>query len=204
MSSNPEKRDDSGSGPYVGKPHQSGERFFTGLLEWCEFSDKKPLIVAITGSTKYEQEFREAAERETAAGHIVLMPHIFRHSSRWKAFGISTDVADALDRLFSEFIKMADELLVVNSRGYIGEGTQRDIDCALNFGKKIRYTMAVKAEDIQHCFNPNCNSKESVMVRDGRTFRRVCKACGVCGPSSTNEYAADTGWNAILRYGNER
>lgn len=205
MSSNPESSSAQQKEPCGGKPIPAGDRFFTGLLEWHSFNGKKPRIVAITGSTKYEHEMREAAEIETASGHVVLMPHIFRHSARWKSFGISSDVDAALDALFAGFISLSDELLVVNPKGYIGEGTQRDIDIAKNdYGIPVRYTTTVKPEDIKHCFNPNCNSKESALQDNGDVMWRVCKQCGACGPSEKNEYAADTAWNSILRYGNER
>lgn len=178
MSSNPESSSEQRKSPYVGKPHQTSDHFFAGLLEWCEFSDKEPLIVAITGSTKYEQELREAAEMETAAGHIVLMPHIFRHSPRWKEFGLSQDVGIALDRLFSEFIKMADEVLVVNPNGYIGEGTRNDIACARRSNKPVRFTEQVKPEDVKCCFNPNCNSRNTELMENKDGYWRKCHACG--------------------------
>ena len=176
-------------------------KFFEKLLDWSAFSDKHPRVVAITGSTKYEDAFRSAAESETAMGHIVLMPHIFRHNERWRAHGVSEEVGAALDCLFQYAIRMADELLVVNENGYIGEGTQRDIDKAKERGITIRFTNIVKPEDVKHCFNPNCNSRKTDMQYNGDVYWRLCNECGSCGPSACNEYAADTGWNSILRYG---
>ena len=99
---------------------------------------ERPKIVAITGSTKFEKEFREAAEREVLEGNMVLTVHVFRHNDSWED-KLTDEDCRALDVLFSFYIVACEELLVINKGGYIGEGTMRDIKKAYNSGKKIRY-----------------------------------------------------------------
>ncbi|GHD52192.1 hypothetical protein GCM10010335_64320 [Streptomyces galbus] len=45
-----------------------------------------------------------------------------------------------LDTLHHRKIDLADEVLIVNPDGYIGESTRREIDYARRLGKPIRYT----------------------------------------------------------------
>ncbi|MFD5516329.1 hypothetical protein [Streptomyces sp. NPDC127066] len=45
-----------------------------------------------------------------------------------------------LDYLHHRKIDLADEILVVNPGGYIGESTRREIAYARSLGKTIRYT----------------------------------------------------------------
>lgn len=45
-----------------------------------------------------------------------------------------------LDTLHLQKIDLADEVLVVNPGGYIGDSTRREINYALSHGKPVRYT----------------------------------------------------------------
>lgn len=99
---------------------------------------ERPKVVAITGSTKFEKEFREAAEREVLEGNIVLTVQVFRHNEDWRD-KLTEEDCQALDVLFEYYIAACEELLVINKGGYIGEGTKRDIKKAYAAGKKIRF-----------------------------------------------------------------
>jgi len=96
-----------------------------------------PKIVALTGSTKHKEDFQRVAAEETLRGCIVLTVHVFRHEPQWKH--LTVEQTDALDALFSHKISMCDELIVINTGGYIGEGTKVDIKKAEELGKPIRF-----------------------------------------------------------------
>ena len=72
------------------------------------------------------------------AGHIVLSVGWFSHSD--KAVFYPTDEQKiALDELHFKKIELADEILVINLGGYIGESTRNEVDHATKLGKVIRY-----------------------------------------------------------------
>lgn len=48
-------------------------------------------------------------------------------------------VAEILDCVHFEKIRMADEVLVINCEGYIGEQTRREIEFAESLGKSVVY-----------------------------------------------------------------
>jgi hypothetical protein len=48
-------------------------------------------------------------------------------------------VADILDELHLRKIDLADEVLIINIDGYIGEGTKREIKYALEHNKPVRF-----------------------------------------------------------------
>ena len=100
----------------------------------------KPKIVAITGSTKFKDDFRKIAAQETLAGNVVLTVHVFRHDPEWAH--LTEEQCANLDKLFQTFIDMCDELIVINSSGYIGDGTKRDIERAIVLGKPVRYAFS--------------------------------------------------------------
>ena len=95
----------------------------------------KPKVVAIIGSSKFKDQHLGAAQRETLAGNIVLQPGFYHHVDRVPLRGTQKEM---LDNLSFEKVRMADEVLVVNPKGYIGETTQRLISLALSLSKPIR------------------------------------------------------------------
>lgn len=94
------------------------------------------LVVCLCGSTRFRAEIAEANRRETMAGKIVLAPGVFGHSGD----PLTDEDKARLDRLHFEKIDMADEVLVVNPEGYIGESTRREIEHATRTGKPVAYT----------------------------------------------------------------
>lgn len=88
-------------------------------------------IVCICGSTRFLEAEREAYFQETMKGNIVLS-----HSGRRVK---QEQVKDHLDKLHFCKIDMADEILVINVDGYIGESTRNEIEHAKRQGKIVRY-----------------------------------------------------------------
>ena len=103
----------------------------------------RPKIVCLCGSTRFSEAFQEANLRETLAGHIVLsigtnlksdaelFDHLPPHALQ--------SLKDQLDELHLRKIDLADEVLILDVDGYIGESTSRERRYAQETGKTIRY-----------------------------------------------------------------
>lgn len=108
---------------------------------------KKPKIVCLCGSTRFTEEFKEAAKAETLSGNIVLTVHLStKPESEMYYSSLASfeekeldQIREGLDQLHFKKINIADEILVINVDGYIGESTQREIQYAKSLGKSIRY-----------------------------------------------------------------
>lgn len=100
-----------------------------------------PKIVCLCGSTRFSDAFKEANLRETIAGNIVLSIGCDTKSDKdLMILGELTEEAkEKLDELHKRKIDLADEILVLNVGGYIGDSTRSEIDYALTTCKEIRY-----------------------------------------------------------------
>jgi hypothetical protein len=96
-------------------------------------------IVCLCGSTRFKDAFESAEQGETLAGRIVLTVGFFEHAD---GIVLESCVADRLARLHDEKIALADEILVIDVGGYIGDATRHEIAVAENLGKRIRYWSA--------------------------------------------------------------
>lgn len=104
--------------------------------------EARPRIVCLCGSTRFYREFQRANYDETMAGHIVLSVGFAVHSPEAvhaEAFGCTPEQKIQLDELHKHKIDLADEILVLNVGGYIGDSTRSEIDYAIAKGKTIRY-----------------------------------------------------------------
>lgn len=84
-------------------------------------------MVVLCGSIKFAEAFKAAHFAETMAGKIVLLP--------------CTGIADEAfrDAMHKRRIDVADEVLIINVGGYIGESTGRELAYARSKGKKVRF-----------------------------------------------------------------
>lgn len=104
---------------------------------------KRPVIVCLCGSTRFAEAFQHAQLNETLAGRIVLTigcnmksdTEIFGKLSRRKQY----EIKKKLDELHLRKIDLADEVLILNVGGYVGESTKNEIDYARAKGKPLRY-----------------------------------------------------------------
>lgn len=86
---------------------------------------KKPVVVCLCGSGRFKQAFEDAEYNETLAGKIVL------------TIGCNTkDIARTeelkhhkpmLDELHLRKIDLADEVLILDVDGYMGESTRKEL-----------------------------------------------------------------------------
>lgn len=107
-----------------------------------------PTIVCLCGSTRFYREFMRANYEETMAGRIVLSVGFYMHSSQdahGETWGCTPEQKKALDELHFRKIELADEVLILNVRGYIGESTGRELAHAKSLGKTIRFLEPVQA-----------------------------------------------------------
>ncbi len=114
------------------------------LAERCGVYDdlpSMPRIVCLCGSTRFRDAFTEMNERETLAGRVVLSVGSFRRAAMdtggWLEF--EEEVKENLDALHRQKIDLADEILVLNVGGYVGESTRSEIEHAYRTGKAVRY-----------------------------------------------------------------
>lgn len=98
-----------------------------------------PRIVCLCGSTRFKQAFETAALEETLAGNIVLSVGSMTQSDEELKERITPGIKLALDVLHKRKIDLADEVLVLNVGGYIGESTRSEIEYAKGQFKSIRY-----------------------------------------------------------------
>ena len=104
---------------------------------------KAPVIVCLCGSTRFSEAFRQANLRETLAGRIVLSigcdmrtdEDIFRCTPHKRAAQIKAQ----LDELHKRKIDLADEVLILNVGGYIGDSTRSELDYARAHRKRVRF-----------------------------------------------------------------
>ena len=94
----------------------------------------RPKIVCLSGSARFLDVWVDAYIKESIKGRIVLtIAGDCRVRSDYE------QVKPMLDLMYLHKIKMADELLVLNVGGYIGESTRREIAYARSLKKKIRW-----------------------------------------------------------------
>ncbi len=118
-------------------------------MQQRERVEKRPRIVCLCGSTRFKDAFDEANYQETMAGKIVLSVGFYMHATdnqHGGHIGATPEQKIALDELHKRKIDLADEVLILNVGGYIGESTQSELDYATESGKIIRYLEAAIKE----------------------------------------------------------
>lgn len=93
----------------------------------------RPEIVCICGSARFVDEMRAANRELTFAGVIVVAPGEVNGP-------VTDEQKTVLDALHLRKIDLADRVLVVNPRGYIGESTSREIEYSHATGKPVSFT----------------------------------------------------------------
>lgn len=116
----------------------------------------KRTIVCLCGSTRFYETFQRANYEETMAGRIVLSVGFYRPSPESEAertryehhgenIGCTPEQKIALDELHKDKIDLADEVLILNVGGYVGDSTRSEISHAKMRGKIIRWLEPEKA-----------------------------------------------------------
>ncbi len=130
-----------------------GKHYVSPVKESPMHIPPRPLIVCLCGSTRFYEEFQIANFTETMKGHIVLTVGFYSNANpqQWgirkhgELVGIDKEQKRMLDELHERKIDLADEILVLNKNGYIGESTASEIEYAQITGKHVRYLEPVRA-----------------------------------------------------------
>lgn len=102
----------------------------------------RPKIVCLCGSSRFYGTWQQANFDETRKGNIVLGIGFYPHAGDKEPAAhvvVSPEEKNRLDVLHFRKIDLADEILVLNVGGYIGESTQREIAYAQSTGKPVRF-----------------------------------------------------------------
>ncbi|MBK9391092.1 MAG: hypothetical protein IPN68_13210 [Bacteroidetes bacterium] len=94
-------------------------------------------IITLCGSTRFKDDFISAQKRLTLEGNIVISVGLFGHSGDNEVWTDKTK--EMLDDMHLRKIDLADEIFVINTGGYIGDSTGREIEYANKTGKAVKY-----------------------------------------------------------------
>lgn len=83
---------------------------------------------------RFRDELARLDAELTLAGHVVLAPTVLDPATEPGA-----EERIVLDRVHLQKIEMADEVLVVNVGGYVGESTRREIEHARSHKIPVRF-----------------------------------------------------------------
>ncbi len=104
---------------------------------------ERPTVVCLCGSTRFFEMFSKLNLEGTLAGKIVLSIASDRSSENQIFESLNTTdlefQKEKLAQLHFRKIDLADEILVVNVGGYVGESTTREILYASELKKNIRW-----------------------------------------------------------------
>ena len=94
-------------------------------------------VITLCGSTRFKDEFIATQKRLSLEGCIVISVGLFGHSGDEEV--LRPGVKEMLDDMHLRKIDMADEVMVINPGGYIGQSTRREIEYAKSVGKPVNY-----------------------------------------------------------------
>ncbi|GAK08493.1 hypothetical protein [Geomicrobium sp. JCM 19038] len=93
-------------------------------------------VITLCGSTKFKQQFDHANAMLTLEGHAVISVGFFEQC---EGIEISNDQLRMLEEILLRKIDLADEVMVIDPTGYIGDSTSNEITYAKQSGKKVTY-----------------------------------------------------------------
>lgn len=103
----------------------------------------RPTIVCLCGSTRFWREFQRQGLNETMAGRIVLSIGAASGTDDEHFGNLSNEeyhrVKAMLDELHLRKIDLADEVLILNVDGYVGDSTRRELEYAKSLCKPVRF-----------------------------------------------------------------
>lgn len=130
----------------------------------------RPIKVCLCGSTRFSQAFQDANLFETLAGRIVLSIWCNTKSDEELAKAGVEINKDALDTLHLFKIDEADEVLILNVGGYIGESTYREVEYARLKNKRIRW---LEPDKLCYCCQKSATDEQAYIIRS----YRMCTSC---------------------------
>ena len=122
----------------------------TWVCEMCRVARYQPCklklptpVICLCGSTRFTREMLVKQWELTKEGYIVLswcaLPDDYYSGVEKAHIGDQEGVKEFVDEIHKRKIDLADEVLVIDVGGYIGESTRSEIDYAIKHGKPVRY-----------------------------------------------------------------
>jgi cell division protein FtsB len=101
----------------------------------------RPTVVCLCGSTRFKDAWHAEGKRLTHEGKIVLSVGDLDTSEANRAVNVplAPELKAKLDELHLRKIDLADEVLILNVGGYIGESTRRELNYARSLGKPVTF-----------------------------------------------------------------
>ena len=97
-------------------------------------------VIALIGSEEFESEFHKAAKELTLRGYIVLASNAFEKDIDCYPIGRRVEQLKSMNK---QRIDMCDEVLVINSNGYLStnlsDTVKYEIEYAKTLSKKVNY-----------------------------------------------------------------
>lgn len=100
-------------------------------------------VICLCGSTRFTEQMLVKQWELTKQGIVVLswcaLPDWYFEGGGTAHVGDQEGVKEIVDRVHFRKIDLADEILVININGYIGESTSNEIAYAKSVGKSVYY-----------------------------------------------------------------
>ncbi|MBN2223933.1 MAG: hypothetical protein JW765_04585 [Deltaproteobacteria bacterium] len=106
----------------------------------------KRKIVCMCGSMRFRPDFERAVLKESKKGNIVLSVSGFAHEDLLK---LTPEEKEVFDALHLDKVRMADEVLVIDKDGYIGQSTAREIMYARSIGKSVSFFFGLAQDNTE-------------------------------------------------------
>lgn len=133
----------TGKGPLVVKADTFEAMFVPAVVRpEPAVAHARPTVVCLCGSTRFYETWQQVNFDETLAGRVVLSVGFYPHAedkAHAAHVGVTPEQKVALDELHKRKIDIADEVLILNVGGYIGESTQSEWQYAVAHGKRVRW-----------------------------------------------------------------
>jgi len=91
---------------------------------------------------RFREEFERLAAELTLAGHVVLSPTALDPATE-----LDAEARARLGRIHLQKVAMADEVLIVNVGGHVGQSTRREIRHARSHGVAVSYLEPLAHDD---------------------------------------------------------
>lgn len=101
----------------------------------------RPKIVCLCGSTRFKDAWYKTTKTLTHAGYIVLGVGDLdpRPENRDVNVPLNPELKARLDALHLRKVELADEVMILNVGGYIGESTRNELAHARKLGKEVSF-----------------------------------------------------------------
>ena len=100
-------------------------------------------VICLCGSTRFTREMLIRQWELTKQGYVVLswcaLPDDYFQGEGKTHIGDQEGVMEIVDEVHLRKIDLADEVLILNVGGYVGESTDRELRYAYQQGKQIRW-----------------------------------------------------------------